>query len=59
MKKTFRYAIVVIFIISALITPPDVISQIAVALPIIALYSISIWLCTFIEKRKIKNKASD
>lgn len=59
MKKTFRYAIVVIFIIAALITPPDVISQIAVALPIIALYSISIWLCTFIEKRKIKNKASD
>lgn len=39
-----RYAIVIIFIIAAIITPPDVISQIALAIPVIGLYELSILL---------------
>lgn len=45
----FRYAVVAIFAVSALITPPDVITQILLALPLIALYLFSIgvaWLFT-------------
>jgi len=42
MKDFFRYAIVIIFIIAAILTPPDVISQILMALPLILLYAISI-----------------
>ncbi|MDD2828538.1 MAG: twin-arginine translocase subunit TatC [Sulfuricurvum sp.] len=38
----FRYAIVLIFIIAAILTPPDVLSQIMMALPLILLYGISI-----------------
>jgi sec-independent protein translocase protein TatC len=42
MKDFFRYAIVLIFIIAAILTPPDVISQILMAVPLILLYAISI-----------------
>ncbi len=39
-----RYAIVGIFILAALLTPPDVLSQVALAIPLLILYEISIWL---------------
>ncbi|RAX58375.1 twin-arginine translocase subunit TatC [Helicobacter monodelphidis] len=42
MKSFFRYAIVLIFIIAAILTPPDVISQFLMALPLIVLYGVSI-----------------
>jgi sec-independent protein translocase protein TatC len=42
MTGFFRYAIVIIFIIAAVLTPPDVISQILMAIPLILLYGISI-----------------
>ena len=41
MKTYRRHAIVVILIVSAIITPPDVISQILIALPLMLLYEIS------------------
>ena len=44
LKKNRKYAIVIIFIISAILTPPDVLSQILLALPLIAMYEISILL---------------
>ena len=40
--RYFRYAIVAIFILATLLTPPDVLSQILLALPLIALYALSI-----------------
>ena len=42
LKEYFRYAVVVIFIFAAIVTPPDVITQILRALPLIGLYGISI-----------------
>lgn len=42
LKDFFRYAIVLIFIFAALITPPDVISQFLMAIPLIFLYAVSI-----------------
>ncbi len=42
LKRYFRYAIVAIFIIAAILTPPDVTSQILMAIPLIALYGLSI-----------------
>ncbi len=44
LKKNRKYTIVIIFIISAILTPPDVFSQILLALPLIAMYEISILL---------------
>lgn len=46
-----RYAIVIIFIISAVLTPPDVFSQLALALPGMLLYEASIYSVRLIEKR--------
>lgn len=46
-----RYAIVIIFIIAAFITPPDVISQICLAIPMMGLYEISILLVRKVQPR--------
>ena len=44
LKDFFRYAIVIIFIVAALLTPPDVLSQLLMAAPLILLYGISIYI---------------
>ena len=44
LKDFFRYAIVLIFIIAALLTPPDVVSQLLMAAPLTLLYGISIYI---------------
>ena len=40
--RQFRYAVVVIFILAAILTPPDIISQILLAVPLLALYGVSV-----------------
>lgn len=42
LKKNRKYAILIFFIVSAIITPPDVVTQIMMALPLMILYEISI-----------------
>ena len=49
--RYFRYAIVAIFIVAAVLTPPDVLSQTLLALPLLALYALSI-LIAFLARRK-------
>ena len=50
LKKIRKVAIVAVFFIGALITPPDVVSQILVAVPLLGLYELSIFLCTVAAK---------
>ena len=52
-----RYAIVGVFVVAAIVTPPDPISQTLLALPIILLYEISIWCVWIIERRRLKEEA--
>jgi len=52
LKKYRKHAIVVIFIVAAIITPPDVFSQMLVSIPLLILYEVGI----IISKRVIKNK---
>lgn len=47
-----RYAIVGIFAVSAVLTPPDAISMIVMALPTVLLYELSIWAVTRVEKAR-------
>ncbi|KXX70162.1 twin-arginine translocase subunit TatC [Flammeovirga sp. SJP92] len=54
MKEYRRHAIVIILIISAIITPPDPITQILIAGPIVLLYEISIYISARVLKRKQK-----
>jgi sec-independent protein translocase protein TatC len=54
-----RYAIVLSFVAAAVLTPPDVISQVALAVPIIILYEASIVIARMIEKDRAKREAED
>lgn len=45
------YVIVGAFVLAAVITPPDVISQVLLAVPLIVLYEAGLWFCRFIHPR--------
>lgn len=52
LKKQRRYAILLIFVLAAILTPPDVVSQLLMAGPLIILYEISIIMVqSFIPKK--------
>ena len=55
--KARRPMIVAIFFVAAIITPPDIVSQIMVAIPIVALYEFSILLSRLVYKAKRKKEA--
>ena len=55
MARQRKYAIVIAFVAAAILTPPDVISQVLLALPVIALYEISIILARILVRRSEEN----
>jgi sec-independent protein translocase protein TatC len=52
-----RYAIVIMFGVAAVLTPPDVISQVSLAVPLIILYEGSIISCRMVERARAKREA--
>jgi len=54
-----RYAIVLVFIAAAVLTPPDVISQVGLAIPLLLLYEISIWSARIVERQKARREAAE
>jgi len=52
MRRARRWSILVIFIVAAVLTPPDPFSQTAMALPLIVLYEISIWVAKVFGKKR-------
>jgi len=52
LRNMRKYAIVGILILAAVITPPDVITQVILFSVVYLLYEISIWLVVFVEKRR-------
>ncbi len=50
MKKHRKYAIVGAFVLGAILTPPDVFTQVLLAGPLIILYEVSTWVCVFLWK---------
>ncbi len=52
LKRRRKYVIVIIFAFAAILTPPDPITQIGLALPLLLLYELSIWSVKFLEKKK-------
>tara|TARA_B100000767_G_C19724885_1_gene519015 strand:+ start:63 stop:827 length:765 start_codon:yes stop_codon:yes gene_type:complete len=52
LKKRRKYVVVIIFAVAALLTPPDPITQIGLALPLLILYELSILAVKMIEKKK-------
>src|SRR5712672_2214021 len=54
-----RYAIVIMFVVAAVLTPPDIISQTSLAIPLIILYEASIISCRMVEKARAKREAAE
>ena len=54
LRSARRYAVVGVFVLAAVVTPPDVISQLSLAVPLILLYEVSVWLVRMIEKKRDK-----
>jgi sec-independent protein translocase protein TatC len=58
LKDKRRYFIVGAFVIAAVLTPPDVLSQMSLAIPLMALYEGSIWSVRWVEKKAQASAAS-
>ena len=59
LAKQRRYAIVLVFVVAAVLTPPDIFSQVSLAVPLMLLFEISIWSCKLVEKQRAKREAED
>jgi sec-independent protein translocase protein TatC len=59
LKAYRRHAIVVILVLSAIITPPDVISQVLIAMPILVLYEAGIQIAKRLEKKRVLKRAEE
>jgi sec-independent protein translocase protein TatC len=53
-----RYAIVIVVIVAAFLTPPDVVSQISLAIPTMLLYELSILSARMVEKKRERDEAA-
>ena len=58
LRKARRYAIVGIFVAAAILTPPDPMSQIGLAIPLMALYELSIFAAKLVEPKPVKEDAA-
>lgn len=58
LREKRRYFIVVAFVIAAVLTPPDVISQMSLAIPLLVLYEGSIFAVAIVEKKAAAQKAA-
>jgi sec-independent protein translocase protein TatC len=53
-----RYAVLAVFVIAAILTPPDPFSMMSLAIPGVLLYEISIWCVWLIERRRKREDAA-
>src|SRR4029078_6614900 len=58
LKQKRRYFIVGAFVIAAVLTPPDVLSQLSLAVPLMGLYEGSIWSVRWVEKKAAAAKTA-
>ncbi len=59
LRSKRKYVILIILILAAMLTPPDIISQLFLALPMMLLYEISIEISSHVYKRKLKKEAKE
>ncbi|MFN7104042.1 MAG: twin-arginine translocase subunit TatC [Pseudorhizobium sp.] len=59
LREKRKFAIVIAFVVAAVLTPPDPLSQIGLALPTILLYEISIYAARFIERRRAEEAVAE
>ena len=52
LREYRRYSIVIILIVAAIITPPDILSQVIVSIPLLLLYELSIWIAVLVNRKE-------
>ncbi len=56
LRKYRKYALVIVLVLSAIITPPDIASQVIVAIPILILYQVSIYISKVVVRNQKKKE---
>jgi len=56
LRKYRRYAIITIFVMAALLTPPDPTTQVMLGIPLVILYEFTIWISYVFTKKKEENE---
>jgi len=59
LKKYRKFALVIVLILSAIITPPDIASQVIVAIPILILYQVSIYISKIVVRNQARKTAKE
>jgi len=55
LKEHFRIAVVIIFVIAAVVTPPDAVTQLMLAIPLCGLYYLCIYVCRYAEQMRVQH----
>lgn len=56
LRKYRKYGIVIILVVSAIVTPPDVVSQVIVSIPMLLIYEASIFISAYVLKKQLKEE---
>ncbi len=59
MRDSRAYAIVILMVLSAFLTPPDPMTLLLLSVPLVLLYEICIWLAYFLERKQLKQEAAE
>ncbi len=59
LKDKRKYAVLLTFVAAAVLTPPDPVSQIGLALPTLLLYEVSIYMARYIERKRAEEEAAE
>ncbi len=59
LKEKRRYAIVFVFVVAAVLTPPDVLSQLMLAVPMLLLYELSVHSVGYVERKRAAKRAAE
>jgi len=54
LRQYWKYAVVIILVVAAIVTPPDVVSQLIVAIPMLLIYEVSIFISSIVYKKQQK-----
>lgn len=57
LTKNRKYVLLVVLVLAAMLTPPDIVSQLCLAAPMLLLYEVGIQISRFVYKRKLKKEA--
>jgi sec-independent protein translocase protein TatC len=56
LRKYWKWAVIIILIVAAIVTPPDVVSQIIVAVPMLLVYELSIGISRMVYRKRLKEE---